>query len=203
MWLLITFIVIWALSPGPVMVMTLHETRKHGLLSGIAVSSGATVTSILMVIMAIILHSVGFSAILDMDSMTAIEQIGALGIILMGLNAGYKSLIPRNNETSSEISSSTRFGFAQGMMVMATYIPQALIYYSVVIPQTVEPQAIMTAIIILGGLKVALIFGWHSLAAIVINRAQTVVKTNNKQIGKFFEVATACLIVALGINILI
>ena len=204
MWLLITFIIVWALSPGPVVIMTLHESRKHGLKSGIAVASGATLTSILMVVMALFLHSAGISAILDLDSMTIIEQAGAFGIILMGLHVGYRSLMPSTSETTlSNLNSKTRFGFGQGMMVMATYIPQALVYYNVIIPQTVELESITMAIIVLGGLKIALIFGWHALVAFMATHAQNKLKVNSKYLGKIFEVATACLIVVLGINILI
>lgn len=92
MWLLVTFIVIWALSPGPVTVLTLHKSRKNGLFSGIAVTSGATVTSLLMVIGGILLYSACFSTILASDNMILIERIGAIGIIIMGMLAAYKSL---------------------------------------------------------------------------------------------------------------
>ena len=51
MWLLITFIIIWAISPGPVAIMTLHESRKHGVMAGIAVSGGASLTALLMVVL--------------------------------------------------------------------------------------------------------------------------------------------------------
>ena len=202
MWLLITFIIIWAISPGPVVVMTLHETRKNGLKAGVAVSAGATMTAALMVLMALVLHIAGFSTILESDNMMLIERVGALGIIGMGLYAGYKSLLSDENEdATTEINSTTKFGFMQGMLVMATYIPQALIYYNMIVPQTIEAQSIITAILILGILKVTLIFGWHSAIAVIANRTKTGVATH--RFGKFFEVATACLLMGLGMNILI
>lgn len=202
MWLLISFITIWALSPGPVAVMTLHESRKNGLMAGVAVSGGATLTASLMVVMALLLHLAGFSAILESDDMIIIEQIGAMGIIFMGMYAGYKSLWAKDTETkTSDIQPTTQFGFARGMMVMATYIPQALVYYNVIVPQTVEPQAIVPSIILLGGLKVIMIFGWHAGIAFVATRTQN--WTGNNRFGKVFEVATAGLIMVLGINILI
>lgn len=202
MLLLITFITIWALSPGPVAVMTLHETRKHGLMAGIAVSGGATLTAVLMVFAGVLVHSVGFSAILDSDGMIVIERIGAFGIILMGMYAGYKSLWSNDKEiATTDLQSRNKAGFAQGMMVMATYIPQALVFYNMIVPQTVEPDAIITAIIALGSLKVVLIFGWHSAIAFVTTRAQDWVGTN--RFGKAFEISTACLIMGLGINMLV
>ena len=202
MWLLITFIVIWALSPGPVAVMTLHESRKNGLMAGIAVSGGATATSVIMVVAALLLHLAGFSTILESPDMMIIERVGAFGIIFMGLYAGYKSLWNDNKETSTDdIDTCKKLGFAQGMMTMATYIPQALIFYNLIIPQTAEPQSIIPSILALGSLKVILIFGWHSAIAIVANRAQGFVHNNNR-FGKLLEMSTAALILGLGINIL-
>ncbi|MEL7434344.1 MAG: LysE family transporter, partial [Chloroflexota bacterium] len=145
MWLLITFITIWALSPGPVAVMTLHEARKKGTMAGVAVSAGATVTSALMVMMGLVVHLVGFSSILESDSTIIIERIGALSIIAMGMYAGYKSILSTFEQENSDVADVQpigNFGFVQGMMVMATYIPQALVYYNLLIPQTLEPQAV-------------------------------------------------------------
>ena len=202
MWLLITFIAIWALSPGPVAVMTLHETRKNGLKAGVAVSGGATLTATLMVISGLLIHIAGFSAILNSDGMFIIERIGAFGIIFMGMYAGYKSLWKSSQEsTSAEIQSSNKLSFVQGIMLMATYIPQALIFYNMIVPQSVEPESVITSIIALGTLKVVLIFGWHSAIAFTAVHTQNWVGSNH--FGKVFELSTACLIMGLGINILV
>ncbi|GEM_PF-2405240 len=201
--LLITFIIIWALSPGPVAVMTLHESRKNGLMTGVGVAGGATITSILMVMMALAIYSTEFSTLIASDSgmMQSIEQIGALGIIIMGMIAGYKSLWAKHDESTSDSQTNTKFAWLQGMMVMATYIPQALVYYNVIVPKTVEPYAVVSTIILLGTVKVILIFGWHVMIAFVATRSQNWM--TNKRFGKTLELATACLIMALGINILI
>lgn len=202
MWLLISFIVIWAISPGPVAVMTLHEARKNGRIAGIAVVSGATLTAGLMVVMGLFLHIAGFSTILESDNMDLIEQVGAFGIISMGVYAGYKSLWANSTErTSNTPETNTNLGFVQGMMVMATYIPQALIFYTVIVPQTVEAQTIITTIIILGTLKTALIFGWHAAIAVMVTRTR--IWTGSNRFGRFFEVVSACLLMVLGLNILL
>jgi threonine/homoserine/homoserine lactone efflux protein len=202
MWLLITFITVWALSPGPVAVLTLHESRKHGFMSGVAVSAGAGITAMLMVVMGLLIHVVGFTSILDSDGMIIIEQIGAIGIILMGVYAGYKSLWSTSSSSvESDSDAGSRLSFVQGMLVMATYIPQALVFYNMIIPKTVEPQSIITTIIFVGALKVAMIFGWHAGIAFVATRTQN--WTSNNLFGKALEVTTACLIMVLGISILV
>jgi threonine/homoserine/homoserine lactone efflux protein len=203
MWLLITFITIWALSPGPIAVMTLHVSRKHGLMAGTAVSAGATLTAALMVLMGLVIHLAGFSAILDSEGMIIIERVGAVGIILMGFYAGYKSLwtVATDGNHSDTMQSVNKVGFIQGAMVMATYIPQALIYYNMIVPQTVDTDTIMTAIIALGTLKVILIFGWHLGIAVVATRVQNW-GGGSQRFSKAFEMATAGLIMVLGINML-
>lgn len=207
MWLLISFIIIWTLSPGPVALMTFHRARKQGLLAGVAVAGGATATTLLLVLMALFLQCVGFSANFAAERMLLVERGGALGIILMGMYAGYKSLLFHSDDTATgKISSGkelpgTKAGFVQGMMVTVAHAPQALLFYNVLVAQTVEPQAIPLAIIILGSLKITLVLGWH--AAIAFCATRTLVWNGNKRFGKFFEVTAAGLIVVLGINILI
>ncbi len=204
MWLLVIFIIVWAISPGPVAVLTLHESRKNGLKSGVVIASGATITSALMILMAIAFHANGFSNILESDNplMMMIERVGAICIISMGMVAGYKSIWAKGDKTTKqEIQTTPKLALIQGMLVMATYIPQALVYYNVIIPQTVEPSTIITTIILLGLLKVILIFGWHTGIAFMATRSQNGV--SNQRFGKVLEVATACLIMGLGFNILL
>lgn len=202
MWLLITFITIWALSPGPVAVMTVHQAHKYGLPASIAVAGGATLTSILMVGGGLLIHTAGFSPMLESDHMFYIERMGAMGIIGMGLYAGYKSLFSQPDDTTeTSVDFNIRAGFGQGMLVMTTYTPQALIFYNLIVPQSVERDAILTTIVTVGTLKVVLIFGWHTLIAMVATRSQNWLA--NKSFSTALEVATALLLVALGINILI
>ena len=200
--LLIVFIMVWALSPGPVAVMTLHKAKKQGYMSGVAVACGATLTSALMVIAALLIHFLGFNAISDTSEFIVIERLGAFGIIVMGLYAGYKSLgFVKNQDDTPEVPTNHRLGFIQGMMIMATYIPQAVIFYTVIVPQSISTESILPVIIGLGSLKVALILVWHSLIAVMATKAQRWL--DNQRVGKGLDVATACLLVGLGINILI
>ena len=129
MWLLITFITLWAIAPGPVFVLTINEARKYGSKAGIAISVGATATSVLMVIAALAIQTTGFLRFLESSRILFIEQIGAIGIILMGVLAGYKCLTCSDAmPTDGQVKSRSQIGFLQGMCMMATNIPQALIF---------------------------------------------------------------------------
>lgn len=182
--------------------MTLNEARRKGSVAGVAVSAGASLTAALMVIAALLVHSAGFSSISESDSVAVIEKLGAGGIILMGLYAGYKCLHSAADEVNN-IEEKTRSGvcFLQGMMIMATYIPQALLYYNIIVPQTVDVDTVYTAILVLGGLKVGLIFVWHAGLALAATRPRFGV--NNRSLSTVLELSLACLIVAMGVNILI
>ncbi len=202
MWLLTTFIIIWSLSPGPVAVMTLHEARKHGRVAGFAVVGGATLMTVLMNLAALLIHVIGLRATLHSSGFLLVEHVGGFGIVVMGLWAGYKSLLPRPTEgPTGQTHSDNKFGFLQGMMVMATYIPQTLIYYNMIVPQSIKPAMVTTAILGLSALEVGLILVWHSLIAIVATQAQGWLR--NTRFEKGLSLATACLLVGLGMRILI
>ena len=201
MWLLITFIILWAVTPGPVFIMTIQETRKHGSRRGIALSSGATATSVIMVLIALLIHSTGFTTFDESSSMFLIERIGSIGIILMGLFAGYKCMFVKAAEPSEGEPICTRTGFIKGMCLMATNIPQALLFYTVIMPQTVEASEMASTIIGLGSLKVIMIFGFHAIVAIVADRSKNF--SGNKRTKTVFDFALAALIVGMGVNMLI
>ena len=202
MWLLITFVIVWALSPGPIMVMTMHKTRKYGLMAGVAVAGGASLTATLMVLCAMFIQSTGLSAIVETNLMVLVERIGASIIVSMGLFAGYRSLANNaNKKTFGNANAQTHAGFLQGMMIMGTYFPQALMYYNLLVPQSIDTDAITIAIAGLGALKVLLIFGWHSGIAFITVHTENWALDN--RFGQVLEVATACIMVGLGVNVLI
>ena len=179
MWLLVTYISIWAVSPGPVCVKTIQEARKHGSRAGVTIAMGASITAILMVIAGLVIHETELSKILDSSGVFVIEQVGAIGIILMGVYAGFKCMtatIDYGQEGEEQVA--TRAGLIQGMGVMAAGIPHALLFYNVIIPQTVELSDVTSTIIGLGGLKVMMIFGFHALVAIITGRSQQLVRNN-------------------------
>jgi threonine/homoserine/homoserine lactone efflux protein len=201
MFLLISFITIWALSPGPVAVLTIQRARKNGRRAGVAVSSGASVTAVMMVVAALLVHNAGFSALLQGNELSFIEQLGALGIIMMGIYAAYQCLFNSQEGPKTVGAKKGAGGFVRGMMMMATYIPQALIFYNVIVPQTVAQRETIPAILALGALKVALIWVWHTGIAVVVTRRRTWV--GGTRFGRLLDFAAACLIIGMGVNILL
>ena len=201
MWLLIVFILVWAFAPGPLTVVTLHETRKHGFRAGVAISAGAGLTCALMVVAALAVHNAGLTGIFEADGMNLIERVGALGIIGVGVFSGYKGLRPAAEEVAVSTNTKEQIGFLKGFMMMATYIPQALVFYGLIVPKTVDPQLLITVILGLGVLKTVLVFGWHTGVAFVTTRAQGWI--DNNRMGKPLELSSACLIIVLGVKILV
>ena len=201
MWLLVTYITIWAISPGPVCIKTIQETRSHGTKAGVIISMGASITAVLMVISGLIIHNLGFSALFESSGVFVIEQIGAIGIILMGVYAIYKCFTADLEELALEGEmTSSKAGIFQGMGVMAAGIPQALFFYNVMIPQAVELSAVTGTIIALGALKVAMIFVAHSVVAMITNRSQRIAPNN--RFKKLFDFSLAGMLIAMGVSIL-
>ena len=201
MWLLITFVILWAITPGPVFIMIIQEARKRGSAAGISISAGAAVTSILMVVSALFIHSSGLSAVLNSPKMSFIEQAGAIGIILMGLFTVYKSIgIKKGSVDFKNDQSSTGGSFMQGMGLMIANIPQALLFFNIIVPQTVAPEALAGTIVALGSLKIVVTFGCHSVAALISGRAQPLF--NSTRFKAVFDVSMATLVVGMGVNIL-
>ncbi|MCB0013059.1 MAG: LysE family transporter [Anaerolineales bacterium] len=198
--LLLTFIAVWTLSPGPVFIMTLQQTRRHGAPTGVAIAGGAAITSTLMVLFALAIHATGFTAILESDGMMLVERVGAAVIIWLGFHAGWRTLRHQESQAASAtVRPGNRTGLLQGASLMATYIPQALLFYNVIVPQTVGLDSLVPTIIALGTLKISLIFGWHAGAALLAARLHNLV--NNRHFSKVLELVAAGLIMAIGVNI--
>lgn len=197
MWLLITYITIWTVAPGPVFIKIIQVVRNQGTKAGLIMSMGATLTAILMVIAGLIIYTFGLSTILDSVGVIMIEQIGAVAIILMGLYAGYKCFKTQSIESGASVAESAkRSSLIQGMGVMATGIPQALLVYVVMIPQTVELRAEASTIIGLGSLNVLMVFAFYSLVAIVTGRSQQMVRNN--RFKNVFDYSLAGLLIGMG-----
>ncbi len=201
MWLLITFITIWAIFPGPVVIMTVHETRKRGAMAGVLVAAGASLTAVFMVIAALLIHSTGYTEIADSALMVFVERAGAVGIILLGLYTGYRCLSNAHTDKVAVTHKPTKAGFVQGMGVMATGTPEALLFYTVIVPQTVAETALISSLVALGALKVIMIFGFHAVVALMAARSTAAVR--NVRFKKVLEFGMSLLLVLMGANVLI
>ena len=201
MWLIVIYITVWTVSPGPVCIKTIQEVRKSGTKAGVTIATGSTITAVLMVLAGLAIYRLGFSAILDSSGVTMIEQVGAVAIILMGLYAAFKCSVSTSIEADdSAVEPSNRAGLLQGMGVMATGTPQAMLVYVVMIPQTVELSAVTSTILMLGSLNVAMVFCFYSLVAAITGRSQQMVRNN--RFKSVFDFSLAAMLVGMGASIL-
>ncbi|MEM8858857.1 MAG: LysE family transporter [Chloroflexota bacterium] len=201
MLLIVIYITVWTVSPGPVCIKTIQEVRNNGTKAGVTIAIGATITAVLMVLAGLVIYRLGLSAVLDSSGVTMIEQIGAVAVILMGLYAAFKCLVSTSAQSDdSAAESSNRAGLLQGMGVMATGIPQALLVYVVMIPQSVELSAVTTTILVLGSLNVAMVFFFYSLVATITGRSQQMVRSN--RFKSVFDFSLAAMLVGMGASIL-
>lgn len=200
--LLITFIVLWALTPGPVTIMTIHKAKTEGARAGVSVATGATITAVFMVLIALLVHMLGFRVAGDTQGFVWVEQLGGMIILLMGLYAAYKAIrLPSESAKVAQSAAGKGMGVMQGIMLMATNTPQAVIFYTVIVPQAIDAELFTSMVMALGSLKVVLMFVWHAFVALMVNKAQALL--SNRRVGKGLDFATACVMVGLGVNILV
>lgn len=201
MWLLTSMIIVWGITPGPVTITTVQTARKHGRRAGIAVACGATLVAALVTLAALLVESLGIREVIATSRLSVVEQLGASGIVLMGLLAGYKAFWPAGQKNQAPIrETKAGRGFMQGMMIGATYLPQALIFFTMIVPQTVGIRAATSAILFLGGLRVCMNLGFHSAIAILATRAQGWLRNNRFE--KWLELSASVLMVGIGANVL-
>lgn len=200
--LLIVFLLIWTLSPGPIAALTLDRARRFGQVSGIAVALGATLSTALILAAVIAAYLFGYSLILDDGTSKAAEQLGAAFIVVYGLFLGGKAVrTTLGSEQTSTPMSVQYLSFLQGIMIVIASIPQSIIFYVVLVPQAVDPAMLLPTIICLGTIKVGLIFCVHAALAIIATRAQPWLDA--PFVSKGLDVLMASLLVFFGITILL
>lgn len=202
MYLLVLFLIIWTLSPGPVAALTLDRSKRHGQSAGIAVAVGATLSTALLLGAVIMTHLRGFDILLNEDTSSTVEGLGALLIVVMGLAVGYKALISTQGEepTKSDFNPARR-SFFHGMMMITASIPQSIIFYILLVPQSVPAAQVTAALISLGTLKILLMLVWHSALSMMVHRVHEWL--DRPSLSRNLDFATASFLVLFGINILV
>ena len=205
---LIVFLIIWVVAPGPIAFLTLNRARSQGMAAGIAIAVGAAITTGLIfgtVILVELLH-----VPIEQFSTSRVPQIfGALLIILLGVHAAYKAFLSPVNCSDVPLVKSKRCGennqlrhnIVQGMLIALSGVPQSIIFYIILIPQTVAVDQIQSVTVAFGFTKMAFTLCWYSGVAGMVAYAQNWL--SSPKIGRRFDFATAFCMVGFGINILL
>lgn len=200
--LLVIFLIIWTLSPGPVAALTLDRSKRFGQASGIAVALGATLSTALILAAVIAAYLFGYSLILDDGTSKATEQLGASFIVMYGLFLGGKAVrTSLSSEQTSTPMSVQYLSFLQGVMIVMVSIPQSIIFYVVLVPQAVDHTMLLQTIICLGTVKVGLMFCVHAALVAIATRAQPWL--DSPLVSRGLDVVMASLLVFFGVNLLV
>lgn len=199
---LFIFLFVWTLAPGPVAALTLDRARRFGRSAGVAVALGATLSTALILAAVVAAYLFGFSLLLDDSTSQAVEQFGASFIVLYGLFLGGKAVRRvLHSEQSSTPLSVQHLSFLQGMMIVTASVPQSILFYVMLVPQTVAPDALLPTIICLGSIKVGLVLVGHVAVAVIATRVQHWFES--PFLSRGLDVAMASLLVLFGVSILI
>lgn len=197
----IMYLVMSTVSPGPVTVLTIKNTTQYGRPAGTAVALGGALTTAIFVVIAIMLTA-GNLVNVPLSTATFYQQGGAIFILVMGLITGYKSLFAKAN-TNKKASSTNQIAksFFTGMGLMTPYFPQAILFYTVILPHHTQTIELSSGILLMGLLKIVLTVGWYS----VLSKGAKSIQTwfFNPRIQRFVEFGVACMLIGISVTLLI
>lgn len=197
----IAYLVMSTLSPGPVTVLTIKNTTQHGRSAGTAVALGGAATTSLFIVLALLLSNNHWLNV-TLHTANIYQQVGAVFILIMGFITGYKSLFTRDAVQETAVSSNQLVkSFFVGMGLMMPYLPQAILFYTVILPHHATVTNLSNLILFMGGLKVVLTVGWYTLLAAAAKSIHA--WFFNARIQRILEFAVACFLVGIGLTLLV
>ena len=202
MWIPFLYLITSTLSPGPVTVLTVHNTTRYGRLAGIAVTMGGAVTMTIFVGIALALAINNSMSHISLDTANRYQQVGAILILLMGLHIGYRSLFGTQQQATRPLhSGQIAKSFFTGMALMMSYFPPAILFYTVILPRYADPANLNNTILLMGLLKIIITISWYSTLSFTAKSIQK--WFFNPQFQRFVELGVACLLVGISITILV
>ena len=200
-WVSLTYLLLSTLTPGPVTIMTIRTTALYGRRAGLAVALGGAATAALFV--AVSLTMTRFDVVgQPLHAGNYYQQGGALFFLMLGLISGYKVLASRQVSHSTGAKPDRLLAsFFTGMGLMAPYLPQAVLFYTVILPQHTLTGELASDILLVGTLKIGLTIGWYSLLAQAAQSIQTWFFHQHTQ--RVVESVAACLLLVISITMLI
>ena len=197
------YLIASTLSPGPVTVLTVHNTIRHGRLAGISVGWGGAVTTAVFAAVAIALTFNTGTRNVSIPNIANFWQQGGASIIMgMGLLTGYRSLFSQHATPNKTLPSNQIVkSFFTGVVLMVTYLPQAILFYTVILPHYTMPVYLGHAVLLMGLFKVVITIGWYAALALVAKSIQKWLMAT--QIQQFVEFGLAFLLVGIGLTLFI
>ena len=197
----LTYLLLSTLSPGPVTVLTIQNTSRYGRFAGTAVALGGATTTAVFVLISILLTDTQWVDV-PLHTAHSYQQGGAIIILAMGLFTAYKSLFAKTKtRENSSLTNQTMKSYLTGMGLMTPYFPQAILFYTVILPHHVDAATLNTMILIMGLIKIVLTVGWYSFLAVIAQSFQNWVFHPRSQ--RFVEFAMACCLIGISLTMLI
>jgi threonine/homoserine/homoserine lactone efflux protein len=130
------------------------------------------------------------------------QQVSAILILLMGLHAGYRSIVG-GQQPDNQLPSSSQHKqcFGAGFLLMLPHLPAAILFYTVILPQYASLNDLANMVLAMGLLKIMMTVGWYSALSFAAKPIQKWL--NNVKIQRALEFGVACFLVITGITILV
>lgn len=195
------YLIVSTLSPGPVTVLTVHNTIRQGRLAGMSVGWGGAVTTAVFAAVAVALTFNTSTLNVSTHNIANVwQQGGAIIIMVMGLLTGYRSLFSQQETPNKTLPSSQIVkSFFTGIVLMVSYFPQAILFYTVILPHYTLPAYLSHAVLQMGLFKVVITIGWYAALALAAKSIQNWLLATHIQ--QFMEFGLAFLLVGIGITL--
>lgn len=197
----VMYLVMSTLSPGPVTVLTIQNTTRYGRSAGTAVAMGGALTTAVFVGIAMMLTG-GRMVDVSLHTANLYQQGGAVFTLVMGLITGYKSLFGQAKSTNEAVHSHQIFkSFLTGMGLMIPYFPQAILFYTVILPHHAAAANLDSSILAMGLIKIAITLAWYSVLSLAAKSIQE--WFFNPRTQRYVELVVACFLVGMSVTLLV
>ena len=194
----ILYLIVSTLTPGPVTILTVHNTTRYGRLAGMAIGWGGAVTTAVFAAIAIVFTS--NNSALDISAPNLWQQGGAIIILVMGLLTGYRSLFSHQEAATKSLPSNQIIkSFFTGMLLMAPFFPQAILFYTVILPHYTLSADLSHTVLLMGLFKLVITIGWYATVALIAEPIQKWLFAT--QVQRFVEFGLSCLLVGISLTL--
>lgn len=116
----------------------------------------------------------------------------------MGLLTAYKSIFAAPGSSTEGSATNHIFkSFVTGMGLRTPYFPQAILFYTIILPHHTDPATLSSSVFLMGFSKIALTLVWYGLLALAAKSVQAWLFNQRLQRGQ--ALASACLLMGLGL----
>lgn len=200
-WVPIAYLLMSTISPGPVTFLTIQHSTRHGRFAGAAVALGGATTTAVFLLIALFLANQNLVQV-SLQTAHIYQQVGAIILLALGLLTGYKTFKPSSNlPTERSLPKHYAKSYLTGLLLMAPFFPQAILFYTVILSHHVTASQLDQAILVMGAFKIGITLLWYTLLATVASTIRD--WFFRPRIQQVFELGVSVFLIGTSLSMLV